>query len=823
MNKEGRVTFAAVLLSIGIGLVGAGIFSTVVAPIIFEKIINVEGENVGAGLDEGCTLIQAYWALNDKIVSEAQEKRNVNLVVQGENCTGEVTFEVYSLDGKIIRKIGMNGFLNGISIGLWNGEAGSYYFVAGTKNNSVQSNVIEIVEKSSEACNDGLDNDGDGWIDMDDPGCGYIRDVDENNSPRAYQCSDGLDNDGDGLIDGFDPDCSSWGDDSESSLRGTQCSDGLDNDGDGLIDMDDPDCESELDNDESGGFNVVLEYTDSFPRIGHPILFNFEKAYDSVEIKIGDKSYSRQNTDYIYYTPLKTGVNVFEVNVFENGKKITDTINLDVVPQNTNYIKKMKESERPMIPLWNSEVGIQFEQLKDYHFCRMVFSGRPNAYGNDRYFDIYSKDAINTPMADIVIQDLYENYNAGQDVCFFMFKFPHPWQSNPSDYNSSVNGEYDSSNGFEENNWESPFATEGPAQTSAWVERELSRIDNGAPNGFKIDHFILDWESYGGRHFIKYGDGWTCKYQWFGIYSPAVCSFDNNTADSGDDATNVPVLIEQATDSDPRFVQAKINRGVTFDFSAWSNNADYSKRYNITRILNGEWDRMTRDMFFIPTKNHYSDVIFSQYNYALYPKEDPFYNNRGLAIPPNVEENAANAFSPALYFCNQELNMLSVKEIMVLEINTVKIIQRNNYFRSHQIIPWVKPANAIRYQDCPGTNVNFPEFTDQQIWESHLHFLMSGAESFIAWNAGDDEPSNIESMYPIQNAFVSFINLVPEGAVPTETESISKGDSAWISARRSGGNTYVLVSFWDTDSVEYEGVTLKRPEGESFGIYVISS
>ena len=54
-------------------------------------------------------------------------------------------------------------------------------------------------------CNDGEDNDMDGWVDCDDPDCEssefcteWVEDGD---------CSDGIDNDGDGLVDCDDSDC----------------------------------------------------------------------------------------------------------------------------------------------------------------------------------------------------------------------------------------------------------------------------------------------------------------------------------------------------------------------------------------------------------------------------------------------------------------------------------------------------------------------------------------------------------------------------------------------------------------------------------------
>ena len=78
------------------------------------------------------------------------------------------------------------------------------------------------------ACNDGIEDDGDGLTDFpNDPGCASANDLDER-SP-ALVCDDGADNDGDGLIDfPADPGCSSPLDTTETSP--------LDSDGDGVPD-----------------------------------------------------------------------------------------------------------------------------------------------------------------------------------------------------------------------------------------------------------------------------------------------------------------------------------------------------------------------------------------------------------------------------------------------------------------------------------------------------------------------------------------------------------------------------------------------------------
>jgi hypothetical protein len=57
------------------------------------------------------------------------------------------------------------------------------------------------------ACQDGIDNDGDGLVDLTDPGCASASDVSENG---ANACDDRIDNDGDGLRDHpRDPGCES--------------------------------------------------------------------------------------------------------------------------------------------------------------------------------------------------------------------------------------------------------------------------------------------------------------------------------------------------------------------------------------------------------------------------------------------------------------------------------------------------------------------------------------------------------------------------------------------------------------------------------------
>ncbi|MFH2009389.1 MAG: hypothetical protein ABI333_22550 [bacterium] len=84
-------------------------------------------------------------------------------------------------------------------------------------------------------CDNGVDDDGDGQIDCDDSDCQLTQVC---NRDTELACKDGQDNDHDGLIDCQDPDC--WG--APGPCFEQQCCDGIDNDGDGLTDCEDPDC-----------------------------------------------------------------------------------------------------------------------------------------------------------------------------------------------------------------------------------------------------------------------------------------------------------------------------------------------------------------------------------------------------------------------------------------------------------------------------------------------------------------------------------------------------------------------------------------------------
>ena len=105
-------------------------------------------------------------------------------------------------------------------------------------------------------CSNGLDDDGDGLIDaQEDPGCLGPGAASEENQAELAVCADGLDNDSDGYIDyPHDPGCTTLGSMDETNPRiPPACLDGEDNDQDGYIDFpNDPGCDSSADISEEG-------------------------------------------------------------------------------------------------------------------------------------------------------------------------------------------------------------------------------------------------------------------------------------------------------------------------------------------------------------------------------------------------------------------------------------------------------------------------------------------------------------------------------------------------------------------------------------------
>jgi len=131
-------------------------------------------------------------------------------------------------------------------------------------NGRTEAWMATLPDPEGPACNDGLDNDGDGFADFsDDLGCSGWRDPSENDP--TLPCDDGADNDGDGAIDflalgGGDPGC-----ETPISVReNPKCQDGLNNDGETGIDFDGG---NSLDIDPRDGF-VDVQFNAATPAVG---------------------------------------------------------------------------------------------------------------------------------------------------------------------------------------------------------------------------------------------------------------------------------------------------------------------------------------------------------------------------------------------------------------------------------------------------------------------------------------------------------------------------------------------------------------------------
>ncbi len=142
------------------------------------------------------------------------------------------------------------------------GSVGTYTFrvLAQDSNgsNSGWRNHTITIGNPTPQCADGIDNDGDGQIDLVDPGCSGGADTTESPNP---QCSDGINNDSDSWTDyPNDPGCISASDTTESP--NPQCSDGIDNNGNGEIDYPaDLTCSSISDNNEEVAATAALSLT----------------------------------------------------------------------------------------------------------------------------------------------------------------------------------------------------------------------------------------------------------------------------------------------------------------------------------------------------------------------------------------------------------------------------------------------------------------------------------------------------------------------------------------------------------------------------------
>ena len=99
----------------------------------------------------------------------------------------------------------------------------------------------EVADTYVEICDNGVDDDGNGKLDCNDPACANI------NGCEPEDCTNNIDDNGDGRVDCYDPLCAG-----EEACnfgvvvpdRESVCDDGIDDDMDGYIDCNDSDCKN---------------------------------------------------------------------------------------------------------------------------------------------------------------------------------------------------------------------------------------------------------------------------------------------------------------------------------------------------------------------------------------------------------------------------------------------------------------------------------------------------------------------------------------------------------------------------------------------------
>ncbi|MDE0960377.1 MAG: hypothetical protein OSB09_06320 [Planctomycetota bacterium] len=194
------------------------------------------------------------------------------VVYEGADCT---TMVAVGCDGDSNILAGCQGFYSHIQ--FLPVTAGLNYKIRvgawGAGGSGVGTLTLSIVIPGAEICDDGLDNDSDGFVDCFDADCVGAPACFEGDS---VTCTDGVDNDGDGTTDCADLDCIGVG---SCGPEAGFCDDGIDNDGDGLIDCadvidcpfgspfclaaDNDECDGAIDIGPVAGFGIYTGFIDS--------------------------------------------------------------------------------------------------------------------------------------------------------------------------------------------------------------------------------------------------------------------------------------------------------------------------------------------------------------------------------------------------------------------------------------------------------------------------------------------------------------------------------------------------------------------------------
>ncbi|MCP4676552.1 MAG: WD40 repeat domain-containing protein [Deltaproteobacteria bacterium] len=136
----------------------------------------------------------------------------------------------FSPDGTMLAAAGDDHLIHLVDLHLYEevytfkGHAGRINSIAFSSNGQLIASgsddrylkIWSVGDLVGETCADGIDNDGDGWLDAKDPDCA---DGEREIGFGETECNDGMDNDHDGYEDAADPECLDGSDDSEAYLE----------------------------------------------------------------------------------------------------------------------------------------------------------------------------------------------------------------------------------------------------------------------------------------------------------------------------------------------------------------------------------------------------------------------------------------------------------------------------------------------------------------------------------------------------------------------------------------------------------------------------
>ncbi len=207
----------------------------------------------------------------------------------------------------------------------------------------LDSMTIQASIGGAASCSDGIDNDGDGLADAQDPQCFGPFDAEAAGYAGRIStsiCQDGIDNDEDGLIDREDPDCVSSDAAEESSVATsvatTSCNDGKDNDSDGNVDYPaDPNCYGPYGNTEVALDPVGFDAID-IDELGQ-FIYLVDRARSQVVI-IDAKRRTVIDAARSSVPPTSAFTNLIGVSVLPTPLDVTATIRRDCLTENNQAL-----------------------------------------------------------------------------------------------------------------------------------------------------------------------------------------------------------------------------------------------------------------------------------------------------------------------------------------------------------------------------------------------------------------------------------------------------------------------------------------------------